>query len=132
MMDGALIFNATDSQLASGVNLFTNKNGWIGAQEQAVQDAICDLYGVDHVTLITTHDAGSGGIHGVIDQVNYISHENNNYNTLNLRGTNLVAAALGDMGAMRTNSIFIHTAAIQTNHTFSIMLNQARYAPAHR
>ena len=117
-MDNRFIFSASDAQLAAGVNLWTNKNGWIGDQQQAGLDAICDYYGVDPVTLVT-HSAGSTGAHGLRDDVNLRSDADGAY-TSGLRGTNLVNALASDMTSLMTLAGYIRQAAVQTNHTITI------------
>lgn len=128
VMDGALIFNSTSVQLASGVNIFTNKNGWLGAQQQAVLDAIADVYGADHVGLSPTHDAGSVGAHGNWDDINLRSEEDGAYEA-GFRGTNILVQVKPFALSMGTNSVFVHAAAQQTNHTFSLQLISGNPAP---
>jgi len=118
-MDSRFIFSATDAQLAAGVNLWTNKNGWIGDQQQAVLDAISDVYGVDPATLVQTHPAGSPGAHGLRDDINLRSDADGSYGSGN-RGTNLVNALASDLSSMFTLSGYVRQAAVQTNHTITI------------
>lgn len=131
LMDGVLVDTATSADLATGRNWFTNYNGWLGAQRRAVQNSICDEYGVDHVTLIA-HSAGQGGVHGVADLVNWISNANNFYDTLGQRGSTLVTSMASDVGAMNTNAYYTWVTAQQTNHTFAVMPIGLREAPFFR
>jgi hypothetical protein len=118
--DGEEIFRATDVQLAAGVNQYTNVNGWIGRQRYAVLDACCGVMGCDPVTLQLTHDAGSFGVHGVWDDINYKSRGPFFFSTQ--KGQTLVNSMATTVGAMRTNQFFVWQAAQQTNHTASLEL----------
>lgn len=129
--DGVTIGVYSASQFAAGVNLFTNYNGWLGAQRRAVQNAICDEYGVDRVTLVA-HSAGNLGVNGVADLVNYQSNANNDYNTLGKRGSDLVTALASQVAGMNANAVFTHDAAVQTNHTFAVIPTGPREAPFFR
>lgn len=123
-MDNRLIFNATDVQLATGVNLWTNKSGWIGDQQQAVLDAIADVYGADHIGLFQTHLAGVAGAHGLRDDVNLRSDEDNASGS-GMRGTNLVNAVASDLTSMYSLAAYVQQAAVQTNHSFALTFTSA-------
>jgi hypothetical protein len=118
--DGEEIFRATDAQLAAGVNQYMITNGWIGRQRYAVLDACCGVMGCDPITMQPTHDAGSFGVHGVWDDINYKSRGGFFFSTQ--KGQTLVDSMASSVGAMRTNQFFVWQAAQQTNHTASLEL----------
>lgn len=133
-MDGVLIQTGTAAQFATGFNLYTNYNGWLGAQRIAVLYSIRDEMGLNHTNGFPTHTAGEAGVHGVADDINFKSHGNNNYDTLNLRGSALVTASssLDDVNAAQTNAVATHMTAVQTNHAFAVFQILPRYLGAHR
>ncbi len=118
LMDNRHIVTASSIAWSSGVNLFTNMNGWLGDQRRAVQNSYMDEYGVDHVTGLNKHDAGSFGVHGVWDDINFKSHANAESGN---HGATVVANMASSVGAMRTNSYYTYLTAQQTNHTFSLV-----------
>jgi hypothetical protein len=133
-VDGILTDMATDAQLAAGRNWFTNYNGPLWAQRTEVLGRKRDQVGMDRVTLIT-HTVGSGeAIPGVEDLRDYQSNAGNSTEVYPAAytGTNYVAHMQAALLAVRQYDVAIHNAAVQTNHTIIITLNQVRYAPFHR
>jgi hypothetical protein len=118
-VDGVLTDIATDAQLASGRNWFTNYNGPLWAQRAAVLARKRDQEGCDHVALLP-HSAGDLGVLGLVDNVNYQSLASQNYDTYQLRGDAYLASMTNWIATMTQYDVQINAAARQTNHTFTI------------
>lgn len=119
-VDGTPVDTATAAQWAAGRNWFTNYNGPLWKQRRAVQFSIDDLYGVDHTSLVATHNAGSVGVLGAPDLINYNSLSDNSYDTMGLRGDAYITAMATAITGLQVYDTAIHAAAVQINHTFSI------------
>lgn len=131
-VNGTLIDTCTGAQLNSGRNIFTNTVGPLWNQRVAVYNAVLDLYGLDHATLIATHTAGSQGSLGVGDTINYESVAATQYDSLGKRGSTYVAAMASAVAALNQYIAAEYAAAQPTNYTLTITLVTPRYAPASR
>lgn len=89
-LNGTLVKTASNTELANGVNFFTNYSTIWWQRAVSVKNAILDLRGADHVTLLDTHNAGSNGTLGIPDLINYQSQAQGNYATK--RGSTYVTA----------------------------------------
>jgi hypothetical protein len=127
-VDGVLTDTASAAQLTIGRNWFTNYNGPLWAQREAVLNAKRDQEGADHVTLLT-HNAGQTGvISGAGDMVNFLSSSGNNtevYPGL-YTGTNYLNYIQPFVDGLRRYDLAIHNAALQTNHVITISLSERK------
>jgi hypothetical protein len=101
--NGVLADVATDVQLASGRNWFTNYSTpfWTNRVECLGRDR--DKCGANRVSLVL-HSAGStGSITGKADMVNFGSNSAQQYTTNAKRGTNYIAAMQTYVDQVRTN-----------------------------
>lgn len=131
-VNGTLIDTCSGAQLNAGRNLFTNNVGPLWNQRIAVYNAVLDLYGLDHVTLLPTHTAGSQGSLGVGDTINYESIAANQYDSLGKRGSTYVSAMATAVAGLNQYIAAEYTAAQPTNYTMTITMVIPRYAPARR
>jgi len=128
-IDGQLTEVKTAAQLAyPGINLFTNYNNAFGYQRLAVLDAIRDVYGVDHYTLINAHGAGATGVGGFRDLINLTSDENQQYVNNGLRGSAYLATLTTDLSGMASLFALANASAQQTNHTLLVTLQYSANA----
>jgi len=136
ILDGSNIVTLSSSALAAGYNLFTNYNGSQWAQRKETLNRNFDQIGCDRVTRIA-HSAGQAlslnAISGKADMVNLGGNASQQYVTNGKRGTNYTAAMQTWIDQVQTNyDVAIHNAAVQTNHTLSIVIQQPVFAPVHR
>lgn len=80
----------TGAQFNAGRNWFTNMVGPIWAQRTNVVNAYLDLYGIDHDTLLSTHQSGAG-ILGVPDIIGFKSIASGFYDSSGHRGASYVS-----------------------------------------
>ena len=118
-VDGVLTDIATDAQLATGRNWFTNYNGPLWAQRASVLAWKRYQEGCDPVTLYP-HSAGDQGVLGVGDNVNYQSWASEEYDTLGLRGDALINSLTNQISNLRQYDDAINHAAQQTNHVLAV------------
>lgn len=130
-IDGSNVVTLTAAQLAAGWNMFTNYNGALWAQRTAVLRWKRYQEGYDPVTLLT-HSAGSPGFLGVADNWNYQSLASQQYGDRNKRGKEYDDGMTNEVAQVRQYDAAINAAARQTNHTFSITLQQQRLVLYHR
>lgn len=124
LTDGATVIStATTAGGNLSFNLFTNMNGAWWNQRTAVVNKFLDFYGVDHTTLIP-HSAGSQGVLGVGDLVNYISNANGFYDGSGQRGATFVASMATSVANLEQYDAAIYGPAQQTNHLLAITLTQ--------
>lgn len=125
--DGSNTAVVASTVLAGGWNRWLLTNGWEHAQKRAVVNGLYDLIGADHTTL-AQHSAGSQGVNGGPDIVNFFSYSGGFFTTNN------GPAIIADLNFIETNldalDIPIHTAAQQTNHTITISYIAPRYVGA--
>lgn len=127
-LDGVTIGTTIASNGNFSFNLYTNMLGaWWTARTNVV-NAFLDFYGCNHTTLIP-HGAGSQGVLGVGDLVNYISTCNNQYDSLNKRGATFVSAMSAQVAQLEQYDAAIYTVAQQTTHLMTITF-QAPSQPA--
>ncbi|HEX4262743.1 MAG TPA: hypothetical protein VH597_00275 [Verrucomicrobiae bacterium] len=131
-VNGTLIDTCTGAQLNAGRNLFTNNVGPLWNQRVVVYNAVLDLYGLDHATLLTTHSAGSGGSLGVDDTINYESTAAHFYDDLGQRGSTYVSSMSSSVAGLNQYVAAEYAAAQPTDYTLTITMIVPRYAPAHR
>ena len=127
-LDGALIGQCVSLGGNLSLNLFTNMSGAWWNQRVAVVNKFLDFYGCDHTTL-AQHSAGSQGVLGVGDLVNYINTANTQYDSNGKRGATYVAAMTNQVAQLEQYLPPIYAAAQQTNHLMTITLNTVRKAP---
>lgn len=121
-MDGVLTDTATDTELAAGRNWFTNYNGSLWAQRASVLAWKRIQAGCDPITLFPQHGAGSPGVLGTFDLLNYQSFAAHNYDILGLRGDAYINSMTNQVAHLRLYDLAINEAAQQTNHALSITL----------
>lgn len=119
-IDGVLCSTLTASQLGAGWNMFTNTSGPYAAQQKEVLGRIRDQEGADRISLI---GAGTGPL-----AEGYGSQAGGQW-AAGKRGDALIAALDSTVALLKVDDAAIHTAAQQTNHTFTITL-QASYPAA--
>ncbi|HXT10390.1 MAG TPA: hypothetical protein VN873_02420 [Candidatus Angelobacter sp.] len=129
-IDGSNVVELTSGQLAAGWNMFTNYNGALWAQRKEVLGRKRDQMGCDRVSLVE-HSAGSTGILGVGDMVNYGSAAFSQYSS-GKRGTNFTAILATDIAHVQQYDAYINAAAQQTNHTVQISQIIPLFAPFHQ
>lgn len=118
-VDGVITDIATDAQLASGRNWFTNYNGPLWAQRGSVLMWKRNQEGCDPVTLLP-HSAGDQGILEIGDMVNFQSVASEQYDILGQRGDIYLASIIEQVFELRQYDVEINAAAQQTNHTLMI------------
>lgn len=121
-VDGVQTDVATDAELAAGRNWFTNYNGPLWAQRASVLAWKRIQAGCDPVTLNLSHDAGSLGILGASDLLNFQSWASQEYDTLNLRGDAYINSMTNFVAQLRQYDVAINQAAQQTNHVLTVTL----------
>ena len=119
-VDGVPTDVATAAQLAAGRNWFTNYTGPLWQQRVAVLNAKRDQEAADHITLLPSHNAGSLGVLGFGDLLNYQSNGSQQYDSLGKRGTNYINAMTLWISHLQQYDLAIHNAAQQTNHIITI------------
>jgi len=125
-IDGTTVAASLSSTvLASGWNMFTNYSGPYWNQRKEVLGRIRDQRYVNRVTLVS----GSAG-----DQVGEIAYGSAGGTPWDAgaRGDLLIASNNAAVAKLQTNVTSVNFAATPTNHTFSITLNQPRFAPFRR
>lgn len=123
--DGSNILAATSDQLAAGVNLFTIAKGAVWAQRKEVLGRIRDKHHTDRVTLL---DGSAGDNQGDVSYDSYAQA----YWDSGYRGDALITQLAAKIANLNSYDDLIHSAAIPTNHTFTISLPQPIFAPFHR
>jgi hypothetical protein len=128
-------FSSTDfvTNNGLGLNMFTNMLGPDGDQRAATLGDIRDKDGTDRVTL-TDHNAGSLGVNGWADLVNWNSHRQANWDAGH-RGDTLIADAASDVTDLAHLDATIRTDAQPVTRTYTItqiLPAQTIYAPIHR
>jgi hypothetical protein len=128
-VDGHRADSCTSAQLAAGRNWATNYvlTNPLWKQRVAVLNAKRDQRGENHITLdITQNDSAPG------NTFNYQSHSSLYYDEDEFRGTNYLTNMVASVADLNVFDVAIHQAAVQTNHTFSIILSTPIYAPFHK
>lgn len=125
---GTIIATAVTISGNLSFNLFTNMSGAWWNQRVAVINKFLDLEGADHTTLLP-HSAGSQGVLGVADMVNYISEANSFYDSSNQRGATFVASMATFTAQLEQYDAAIYVAAQQTNHLVTIQQLTSTPAP---
>jgi len=130
-LDGVVWFMATDAQLAAGYNAaFNTSNVAFNLQRDQLLADARDKNGRDHITTLTTHNAGSLGVGGHADMINLPSIESFYYDTDDLRGPAFVNAVMPTLRDVSTFDAKMYNDAQQTNHTLTIQLLPHTFAPA--
>ena len=125
-VDGETVWTGvTSAQLSTGMNTFTNYTNPWRHQADAVKYALIDFRGADHTTYIT-HSAGSKGVLGLNDLVNYQSGAQGAWDA-GQRGSTLVATLTPVVADMWSYMHVAYVAAAQTNHNVSITATTAAW-----
>lgn len=130
-IDNELMWRASDTQFATGMNAFTNYTTplWRIRYSSYVWTLI--QMGVDPTTFQLAHTAGENGyISGVSDQINLESNENNEYDTNHKRGSSYTNAINSFMANMMIYSQSNHAVVAPSNHSLLLVKEDSVYTPA--
>jgi hypothetical protein len=127
-LDGSNILMTTSTQLAAGLNLFTNYSGAFWAQKKEVLGLMLDA--ADFSRTNASDDVTVGNVlNSDYESFANVVWETNAVDTTIFATATPMAAREADLKAQ---DILIHNAAQQTNHTVTMSLIIPRDAPFHK